>query len=127
MSNLFPAMYRTVLTILFITMFLGTIAGCVNNNKAKTRELLAQDFHQLSNDDLILYYYKLEDQIEVVERQQTQSSISLGIGSGTYGRHGGSSGGIGISTGGSTKKVTTDLRDRRNQVKLEMKHRGITP
>ena len=125
MPRIFPTTYKTLITILFIALSLALI-GCANN-KAKTKELLAQDFHQLSDDDLTLYYYKIEDQIEVVERQRTGSSISLGLGKGSYGHRGGSRGGIGVTTGGSTQKVATDLRDRRNQVKLEMKRRNITP
>ena len=126
MPRIVPTTYKTLITILLIALSLALVSGCTNN-KAKTKELLAQDFHQLSNDDLTLYYYKLEDQIEVVERKRTGSSISLGIGGGTYSHRRSGRGGIGISTGGSTHKIATGLRDRRNQVKLEMKHRGITP
>ena len=118
---------KTTITILLIALSLGIVSGCANSTKEKTNQLLAQDFRQLSDDDLTPYYYKLEDQIDAVERTRTGSSISVGVGRGTYSHRGGSSGGIGISKGGSSHKVATNLRDRRNQVKLEMKHRGITP
>ncbi len=126
MPKISPATPKAFITILFVVLSLVLSSGCAGN-KATTTELLAQDFRQLSDDDLTLYYYRIEDQIEVVERQRTGSSISLGIGRGSYSHRGGSRGGIGVTTGGSTQRVATDLRERRNQVKLEMKRRGITP
>lgn len=115
-----------LIIILLSLLLTGFLSGCANH-KAKTQELLAEDYHSLSNDNLILYYYKLEDQIEVVERKRKSSSISLGLGLGSFGHSSGGSGGIGVTTGGSKRDVATDLRDRRNQVKLELKHRGVTP
>lgn len=115
-----------LIIILLSLLLTGFLSGCANH-KAKTQELLAEDYHSLSNDNLTLYYYKLEDQIEVVERKRKSSSISLGLGLGSFGHSSGGSGGIGVTTGGSKRDVATDLRDRRNQVKLELKHRGVTP
>ena len=112
--------------ILFSLLSVGFISGCADH-KVKTQALLAEDYHSLSNDNLTLYYYKLEDQIEVVERKRTGSSISLGLGLGSFGHSSGGSGGIGVTTGSSKRGVASNLRDRRNEVKLELKHRGITP
>ncbi len=112
--------------ILLSLLLMGFLSGCANH-KAKTQELLVENYHGLSNDNLTLYYYKLEDQIEVVERKRSGSSISLGLGLGSFGHSSGGSGGIGVTTGGSKRDVATDLRDRRNKVKLELQHRGITP
>ncbi len=115
------------LSVILLSLLLtGFLSGCADH-KAKTQELLAEDYHSLSNDHLTLYYYKLEDQIEVVERKRSGSSISLGLGLGSFGHSSGGSGGIGVTTGGSKRDVATDLRDRRSEVKLELKHRGITP
>ena len=115
-----------LVVILLSLLLTGFLSGCADN-KAKTQELLAEDYHSLSNDNLTLYYYKLNDQIEVVERRRTGSSVSLGLGMGSFGHSGGRSGGVGVTTGGSSRDVATDLRDRRNEVKLELQHRGITP
>ncbi len=113
----------TILLSLLLTVFLS---GCANH-QAKTQELLTEDYHSLSNDNLTLYFYQLEDQIEVVERQTSGSSVSLGLGLGSFGYRSGGSGSIGVTTGGSKRNVATDLRNRRNEVKLELQHRGITP
>ena len=127
MTTLLATSYKSLFFLLVVALSVGLISGCADH-KAKTKELLEQNYQQLSDDDLTLYYYQLEDQIEAVEQKQMSSSISLGLGMGSYGHHGGgSSGGIGVSTGGSKRNIATNLRDRRNKVKLEMKHRGITP
>ena len=89
--------------ILLLLLSIGLLSGCADH-KARTQELLAEDYHNLSNDNLTLYYYKLEDQIEVVERKRTGSSISLGLGLGSFGRSSGGSGGIGVTTGGSKRE-----------------------
>lgn len=112
--------------ILLSLLLIVFLSGCADH-KVKTQELLAEDYHNLSNDNLTLYYYKLEDQIEVVERKRSGSSISLGLGLGSFGRSGRGSGGIGATTGSSKREVASNLRDRRNRVKLELQHRGITP
>ncbi|MFK5925514.1 MAG: hypothetical protein QM483_02680 [Desulfuromusa sp.] len=112
--------------ILLILLSVGFLSGCADH-KAKTQELLAENYHSLSNDDLTLYYYKLEDQIDVVEHKRTGSSISLGLGLGSFGRSSGGSGSVGVSTGGSQRNIATNLRDRRNEVRLELQHRGIAP
>ena len=112
--------------ILLSLLLTGFLSGCADH-KAKTQELLAEDYHNLSNDNLTLYYYNLEDQIEIVERKRTGSSISLGLGLGSFGHSSRGSGGIGVTTGGSQREVASHLRDRRNEVKLELQHRGITP
>lgn len=112
--------------ILFVLLTITTLSGCADH-KVKTQELLSEDFLSLSNDDLILYYYKLEDQINIVEQKRSGSSVSFGLGLGSFGRRSGGSGSVGVTTGGSQRNIATDLRDRRNKVKLELQHRNITP
>ncbi len=112
--------------LLLALLILGFLSGCADH-KEKTQALLAEDYRSLSNDNLTLYYYKLEDQIEVVERSKSSPSLSLGLGLGSFGHRSGGSAGVGVSTRGNKANVATDLRDRRNEVKLELQHRGITP
>ncbi|MEE4255288.1 MAG: hypothetical protein V2I50_14685 [Desulfuromusa sp.] len=122
-----PLKSMFIFGLIFISLLsIAMLSGCADH-KAKTQELLAEDFLSLSNDDLILYYYKLEDQIEIVEQKRRGSSISLGLGLGSFGRSSGSSGSVGVTTGGSQRDIATDLRDQRNKVKLELQHRNITP
>ncbi|MEA3362992.1 MAG: hypothetical protein U9Q61_06940 [Thermodesulfobacteriota bacterium] len=111
---------------LLVLLLIGFLFGCADHS-ARNQELLAENYHSLSNDNLILYYYKLEDQIDVVERRKSKPSFSLGLGLGSFGHSSGGSAGVGVSTGGSSRDVATNLRDRRNEVKLELQHRGIIP
>ena len=112
--------------ILFFAIILGLLFGCADHS-VENKELLSQNYQTLSDDDLTLYYYKLKDQIKVVERDQNNSSISLGFGMGSYGSSGGRSGGAGVTTSGGHTDAATNLRDRRNEVKLEMKKRNLKP
>ncbi len=114
------------LSILIFAIILGLLFGCADHS-AVNKELLSQNYQTLSDDDLTLYYYKLKDQIKVVERDQNNSSISLGFGMGSYGSSGGRSGGAGVTTSGGHTDAATHLRDRRNEVKLEMKKRDLKP
>ncbi|MDA3902583.1 MAG: hypothetical protein PF441_03935 [Desulfuromusa sp.] len=116
---------RLGLTLLSL-LLVGFLSGCADHS-ARNQELLAKSYHSLSNDDLILYYYQLEDQIEVVERKKSKPSVSLGFGLGSFGHSSASSAGVGVSTGGSKQNVATNLRDRRNEVRLELQHRGVNP
>lgn len=121
-----PGMLQKVGMLLFVLFCAGFLSGCADHS-AKTQELLAENYHSLSNDNLTLYYYQLEDQIEVVERGKSSPSLSLGLGLGSFGHHSGGSAGVGVSTRGNKANVATDLRNRRNEVKLELQHRGLTP
>jgi len=91
--------------------------GCAD----KTKDLLAEDYKKMSNDDLLRYYYRLNDEIE---SQEKQSGPQVGIGVGGFGRHVG--GGVGVSTG-ATGYTATELRERRIDVRMELKKRGLTP
>ncbi len=118
--------YFFLLAAFLLLLFVGSLLGCANH-KAQTQQLLSKDYQSLSDDNLTLYYYQLEDQIEIVEQKKSHTSISLGLGLGSFGRHSRGSGGVGITTGESKKGVASELRNRRNEVKLELRHRGITP
>ena len=111
-------LFLPLLVIFVLDVVLTSCAG-----SSRTAEPLSADCMTMSNDDLQLYYYQLEDQIVADERKTTGSSVSVGVGRGGYGRRGG----VGMSTGSSTQAVATDLRDRRNEVRLELTKRGVDP
>ncbi len=86
------------------------------------------DYTTMVNDDLQLHYYQLEDQIVADERKSARSSFSIGLGTGrsSYGSSH-SHGGIGMSTGTNLYTTATELRNRRNEVRMELQKRGVTP
>lgn len=93
------------------------LAGCAS----KSTEILAEDYKKMNNEQILEYFYRLNDEID---KQEKQSSPSFGIGVGGIGR--GVGGGVGVGTGG-TGYTADDLRTRRIEIRLEMKRRNINP
>ena len=108
---------RNITISVLILMALFFVFGCAGNSK----ELLAENYKAMNNENLLRYYYSLNDEID---RQEKQSGPQFGIGVGSYGH--GVGGGAGVSTGGSGY-TADDLRARRIDVKLELKRRKLTP
>lgn len=101
--------------LMIVVLLIG--AGCAG----KSKELLAEDYKKMSNERLLEYFYRLNDEIE---KQEKQTGPSFGIGVGSFGR--GVGGGVGVGTGG-TGYTAEDLRERRIEIRMEMKRRNINP
>jgi hypothetical protein len=85
-------------------------------------ELLARDYTQLSDEDLLRYYYDLDEEIARCERQADRASV--GVGTGVFGR------GVGFGVGYRQGVATCDsqaLRQRRIDVRMALKRRGLNP
>ncbi len=112
---------KAKLAVGILIMFLASMAaGCAGQSK----ELLGENYKTMSNDRLLEYFYQLNDEIE---KQEKQTGPSFGIGLGGFG--GGRTavgGGVGVGTGG-TAYTADDLRQRRIEVRMEMKKRNINP
>ncbi|MFA5323034.1 MAG: hypothetical protein WC373_10210 [Smithella sp.] len=108
---------RNITVLIFTLMAVLFILGCAGNSK----DLLAENYKSMNNENLLRYYYTLNDEIE---RQEKQSGPQLGIGIGGFGHHTG--GGVGVQTGGSGY-TADDLRARRIDVRMELKRRGLNP
>jgi hypothetical protein len=104
-----------MLLIILTTVF--SVLGCAGGSK----ELLKEDYKIMSNENILRYYYNLNDEIE---RQEKQSGPQFGIGIGSFGH--GVGGGASVGTGGSGY-TADDLRARRIDVRLELKRRGLNP
>jgi len=110
--------FRTTISFFLLCLFsIFIIGGCATQSK----EILKEDYKSMSNDKLLEYFYRLNDEIE---KQEKQTGPSFGIGIGGFGRHAG--GGVGVETGG-TPYTAEDLRQRRIEVRMEMKKRNINP
>ena len=108
---------QNIALLLLILAALILVSGCAN----KTKELLAVNYQEMSDNDLLRYFYQLNDEIDRVEKQ---SGPRVGIGIGGFGGHAG--GGIGLSTGTGGSNAE-ELRRRRIDVRLAMKERGLEP
>jgi hypothetical protein len=105
------AITATLLVALFF-------AGCAPHAR-RTAELLEQDHKEMTDEQLLHYYYQLNDQIARVERSQRGTSVGVG-----YGR---SPVAIGVGTGVTRGVVAEDLRERRTEVRTELTLRGLRP
>ena len=110
-------MIRNITILFFILTAVFFVLGCAGNSK----ELLVENYKAMNNEDLLRYYYKLNDEIE---RQEKQSGPAFSIGFGTFGS--GVGGGAGVGAGGSGY-TADDLRARRIDVKMELQKRKLNP
>ena len=110
-------MTRNIAMLLIILTTVFFVLGCAGGSK----ELLNEDYKKMSNENILRYYYSLNDEIE---RQEKQSGPQFGIGIGSSGHGGG--GGASVGTGG-LGYTADDLRARRLDVRLELKRRGLNP
>ena len=108
---------KKIVLSLFIIMAVALVFGCAN----RTKELLALDYQEMSDNDLLRYFYRLNDEIE---RREKQSGPQVGIGIGGFGSR--TVGGVGISSG-STPYTAEELRTRRIDVRMKLKERGLEP
>jgi hypothetical protein len=110
-------MTRNIAILLIILTAVFFVFACAGGSK----ELLNEDYKKMSNENILRYYYSLNDEIE---RQEKQSGPQFGIGIGSFGH--GVGGGASVGTGGSGY-TADDLRARRIDVRLELKRRGLNP
>lgn len=109
---------RNIIILSLLLAIYGLVLGCAGKSAA----LLAEDYKAMNNDNLLRYYYTLNDEIE---KQERQSGPQFGIGVGGFGRSVG--GGAGVTTGGGSGYTADDLRARRIDVLMELKKKGIKP
>ena len=110
---------RNIILLLFILTFNINVKLIILANK--TKELLAVKYQEMSDNDLLRYFYQLNDEIDRLEKQ---SGPRVGIGIGGFGSHTGGGIGINTGTGGSSAE---ELRKRRIDVRLALKERGVEP
>ncbi len=106
------------MALLLVAMAAVLLAlGCAT----QTKELLAENYPRMGDEDLLRYYYRLNDEIE---RQERPSGPLFGFGLGTFGHHTGV--GLGVETGPMGYSAD-ELRKRRIDVLMELKKRGLNP
>lgn len=94
------------------------LSGCASHAR-RTAELLEQDYKAMTDEQLLHYYYQLNDQIARVERGQSGTSVGVGYGRAPVA--------IGVGTGVSRGIIAEDLRDRRTEVRTELVLRDLRP
>ena len=103
---------------LFLFSAIVTACGCAGPGRA----ILEQDHTILSDEELLAYFYRLEEEIDRCERQADRTAIGIGTG---FGRR---SYGFGIGLSRTVPDCNADdLRQRRVEVRLALKKRGLNP
>ena len=114
-----------VVALLVLLASLG-LSGCANQTGSEAGALLAQDFRKMDNDELLLYYYRLSEEIDRRERSGPASSVGIGIGGGSWGYGSGGGVGVGVSTSAPVGGTgSEELRNRRAEVRAEMQRRNM--
>ena len=121
----------SALFLLIALMASMGLSGCANQGRSEAGALLVQDFRKMDNDELLLYYYRLTEEIDRRERSGPASSVGIGIGGGSWGGGWGSGSGGGVGVGVSTSTPvgsgggSDELRNRRAEVRAEMQRRNM--
>jgi len=113
-------MLNRKLKIAVLFLIIAAVAvgfGCAERSKA----LLAEDYKEMNDDELLRYFYRMNDEIE---RQEKQQAPQVNFGFGSFGR--GSGVGVGVGTG-NTGYTAEELRTRRIDIRMELKRRGLNP
>lgn len=117
---------KTALVFLALLVLLASLGlwACANQARSEAGTLLSQDFRKMDNDELLLYHYRLAEEIDRRERSGPASAVGIGIGGGSWGY--GSGVGVGVSTSAPVGGSGSDeLRNRRAEVRAEMQRRGM--
>ena len=110
------------LMILLLSTLLLNV-GC-QSTQPTTKQLLQEDYVQMTDAELLNYYQQLVEGIEEPNSGGGGFGFGLGIGIGLGSN---SSVGLGASKGPEREYTTEALQQRRNQVRLELSRRGLEP
>jgi len=116
-----------VLLALFLIICGIVLVGCMSGAPSEATFLLEQDYLKMTNTQLVDYEQRLSD--ELVSSSRTSSGdVGIGFSFGSWG----SSSGYGVRTdqrlaGSGENSTTRELRFRRDDVRNEMRRRGLLP
>jgi hypothetical protein len=116
-----------VLLALFLIICGIALVGCMSKAPSEATSLHQQDYLKMTNTQLIDYEQRLSD--ELVSSSRTSSGdVGIGFSFGSWG----SSSGYGVRTdqrlaGSGENSTTRELRFRRDDVRNEMRRRGLLP
>lgn len=116
--------YMSMTLLVFCCIIL---AGCMAGSSTEATYLLEQDYLRMTDSQLVDYEQRLSDEL-VKSSRSGSSDVGIGLSFGSWG----SSSGYGVRTdqrlGGSGENSTSrELRFRRDDVRSEMRRRGLLP
>lgn len=113
-------MVKRMKTILLLGMAMMMIiaGGCASRGE----QLLRMDYQAMSDDDLLRYFYQLDEEVAKCQARVGRTSVGVGTGYGT-----GSFGmGVGVHQGVGGCNLDA-LGQRRGEVRFLLNKRGISP
>ena len=121
------AMPTTMVKAGLLLVSILLLAGCAASGGSHAAYLLEQDYRGMGNADLTAYEQELSEEI-ARDSGGGWGGTSLGFGIGS----GGSDTGFGLGVnqdlgGGGGSYGSVEMRDRREAVRVEMRHRGLLP
>jgi hypothetical protein len=112
--------------VLLVSLALS-LAGCLPAANSDATFLLGQDYLRMTDTQLVVYEQKLSDEL-VRSSRSGNGDVSVGLGVGTW------SGNTGFGVhadkwlgGGGGSSHFRELKDRREEVRSEMRRRGLLP
>jgi len=101
--------------LIVLALLLGACAS------GASRSLLKEDYVAMTDQELLVYYDQLNEALAKEEGGPSGFGLGLGLGVGS------GSFSVGASQGMYVDDPTVELRNRRNQVRLELARRGLQP
>jgi hypothetical protein len=110
-----------------LVSFVLSMAGCLPAANPDATFLLGQDYLRMTDTQLVVYEQELSDEL-VRSSRSGNGDVSVGLGVGTW------SGNTGFGVhadkwlgGGGGSSHILELKDRREEVRTEMRRRGLLP
>lgn len=101
------------------------MTACAATTGSNVPFLLEQDYRAMSDQELVTYEQELGDEILRAYGSSGGNDVSLGVGFGSWGRHGGVGIGVDQRLGRSSGGMQQELLQRREMVREEMYLRGM--
>ena len=114
--------------LVLLALLLFSLAGCLPAANEEATVLLGQDYLRMTDAQLVVYEQELTDQL-VSSSRSGSGDVSVGFGVGTW------SGNTGFGVhadkwlggGGGSSSDLLAMKDRREEVRTEMRRRGLLP
>ncbi len=114
------------LHLLLAVLFAVLLTGCMSGASSDAAYLLEQDHLKMTDSELITYEQELSDELVNSSRSSDNRDVGVGIGVGSWG------GNVGFGVhadkwfgGGGDSGMIRDLKNKRDEVRQEMRNRGL--
>ena len=116
-----------IITVALLAFCSVILAACMAGAPSEATLLLEQDYLRMTDSQLVDYEQRLSDEL-VQQSRSSSGDVGIGFSFGSWG----SSSGYGVRTdqrigGSGESSISRELRFRRDDVRSEMRRRGLLP